>query len=200
MDLVYLLTVAGLAASDPSNFQTYLVREKTMDQLQVLREKSGVIHDLLVELNHENLCLYPAAFMEGSVFLKQFYDDNGVTQEFKDDITWSNQQIKFKDVKLTDESHIPFLTHRIWFTNPLKPRQLSNDKGYKEWVEISQSQGFKSFDKEQYPFIHYLWTNDIEALSETRKWAESIGVTLRNINELEYISDDFNWTINELLR
>ena len=80
--------------------------------------------------------------MEGSVFLNQLFQDNNVEEDFSEHIEWENQQTKFKDTDLGDYK-IPFTTHRIWFTNAAKPRQLSNDKLYKELTEEAQIHGYR---------------------------------------------------------
>lgn len=90
MELLYLLTVAGIVAMDPSKLKTYINNGKTQSELKELRDNVGLLQEVLVELNHEGMCLYPAAFMEGSVFLNQFFEDNDVQQDFSEHIKWEN--------------------------------------------------------------------------------------------------------------
>lgn len=46
---------------------------------------------------------------------------------------------------------------------------------------------------------HYLWTNDIAALSETQEWAKNLNIELRNYAELEIEIPQFKETMAELI-
>ncbi|CDW83311.1 UNKNOWN [Stylonychia lemnae] len=129
-------------------------------------------------MNQNNICLFAAGTMESGPFLTQFLEENGVEEAYFKNIDWTYQKDALMRASNINEVKIPKVIHYVWFTNPLKEREMTDVARNIEEVETSVAA------LNQHGFSYNLWVNGEAKLNKTREWAESLGMKIRDIEEL----------------
>ncbi|CDW75833.1 UNKNOWN [Stylonychia lemnae] len=174
--LAIYIVLAGLAIKNKTSLQ----HENKINNPQI-RSISGDFLDyenLLHSLNYNNICLRGGSTMLSSLFLNQFLEENGVDDDYVRNTDWSYQKDAFLRAKDLNEIKIPKVIQYVWFTNPLKEKELLDYAGGMSDIETTVA------TMNQHGFSYNLWVNGEAKLTKTRQYAQKIGITIREIDEL----------------
>lgn len=87
---------------------------------------------------------------------------------------------------------IPHISHHIWFTSPLNPREIKD----KDLDSVKKT--IATLDSKNCDWVHYLWTNNKALIPNSIEKLEKLGIEVRNINEIEHKLDlPLKYALNE---
>jgi hypothetical protein len=77
---------------------------------------------------------------------------------------------------------IPFITHRVWLTNPKRPREIL---GYTHDAIIQYAvDTLDALNKVHSNWDHIIWTNDKTLIPESVRYLSDKGFSFRELTEL----------------
>eukprot|EP00347_Sterkiella_histriomuscorum_P010149 403377414 len=142
------------------------------------------IGEPLYYLNEIGFCFAQVVPIDFSVYGTHFFKQYGISYEDLQGVLEGMHEWMDRPNEMLSESNIPAYSHRVWITDPIAPREITD---YQKEPEVYQNMltTNRVLESDGTKWTHYLWVNDKSLVPESVKWFESNGFIIREITELK---------------
>ncbi|CDW91432.1 UNKNOWN [Stylonychia lemnae] len=190
MNFVISLITTAFASFNLAQFLQDAIYTINLDPLlQPVAPKIQFFEEVVIAANELEFCFYPSAALHSPLFIMPYLETIGVDERYHYIISPARLQTGFKNINKPTKDQIPFITHSVWLTNPRNPKEMlsqvdeSSMHGYDFHLNVTHATLSK------HNFTSYLWTNNIDVLPETQKWALKQGVIMRELSEFSSVKE-----------
>ncbi|CDW71622.1 UNKNOWN [Stylonychia lemnae] len=154
-----------------------------------ISDKIQFLQEVWIAANELGFCIYPAAVLHSALFINPYLETIGIDERFKHVVSPERLKTGFKHMDKPSQDQIPYVSHHVWLTNPKNPKEmLSQTDGYHLiGYDFHLNVTYTTLTKHN--FTTYLWTNKIDAIPETQKWAQKQGIIMRELSEFESMEE-----------
>lgn len=146
--------------------------------------------------NYLDFCIQPVALMFTDFgYNDLFFHFYGVTDLELEGL--SKRLLQENIYEVAEEPRIPFISHRIWFTDSSSPVELTDhyNDTYKGYLETQ----IRTLDSGKEKYRHFAWTKDQSLIPKSVEWLTSLGIEIREISELKLYDKEMEGIVTSLI-
>ncbi|CDW89750.1 UNKNOWN [Stylonychia lemnae] len=158
---------------------------------------------MLTSLNFLDFCIFPNTIYYGTEFITQrgvtkslLRDEGDSSEKFIKHIRNTQQNLNFSRYeddsfvyRKSDTARIPFITHRVWLSDPQKPKEMQDLLRHSILNAIFTSNKNIEQSNTTQNWTHYLWVYNKKQVPRTVRFFEQHRVQIREVYELDLFKD-----------